>query len=291
MAETILRVVIYGLLPGGIYALIAMGLNLQYGVARVLNIAHGEFIMLGAMLTYTLYTGLGINPLLSVAISGPILFVIAFVIHRALFKSLRTRAPSPGAFEGNSLLAAFGLLFVIQSIATLIWTAHTRVYTYLNVGVEFAGTIYTANRLVAFAVAVVASLAFYFFVTRSRLGKAIRAAAQDPATAGLMGVNINRVLALCFGLGAFLAGLAGLLISMYNALTTTMGLPYTVIALIVIVLGGLGSIPGSLIGGFIIGIIGSIVSTFWDPGLSVVVYYGIFLLLLLLRPAGILGKR
>ncbi|NWF77985.1 MAG: branched-chain amino acid ABC transporter permease [Chloroflexi bacterium] len=291
MAETILRIVIFGLLTGGIYALISMGLNLQYGVARVLNIAHGEFIMLGALLTYTFYTGWGINPLLSLAISGPLLFALAFVIHGTLFKSLRTRAPSQGAFEGNSLLAAFGLLFVIQSIATLIWGAHTRAYTYLNVGVEFAGTTFTANRLIAFAVAIGASAAFYSFVTSSRPGKAIRAAAQDPATAGLMGVNINQVLALGFGLGAFLAGLAGLLISMYNALTTNMGLPYTVIALIVIVLGGLGSIPGSLIGGVVIGITGEIVATRWDPGLSVVVYYGIFLLLLLLRPAGILGKR
>jgi len=291
VTETILRVLIYGLLSGGIYALISMGLNLQYGVARVLNIAHGEFIMVAAFLTYTLYIGLGINPLLSAAISGPLLFALAFAIHRTLFKSLRTRAPSQGAFEGNSLLAAFGLLFVIQSVATLIWGTHVRAYTYLNVGVDFAGTTYTANRLVAFGVALGVSAVFYFFVTRSRLGKAIRAAAQDPATAGLMGVNINQVLALGFGLGALLASLAGLLISMYNTLTTGMGLPYTVIALIVIVLGGLGSIPGSLIAGLIIGITGEIVATLWDPSLSVVVYYGIFLLLLLLRPAGILGKR
>jgi branched-chain amino acid transport system permease protein len=289
--DTTLRIVIYGLLTGGIYALIAMGLSLQYGVARVLNIAHGEFIMLGAMLTWALYTGFKMNPLLSLAVSGPLLFVVGFLIHRTLFKSLRTRAPSVAAFEGNSLLAAFGLLFAIQSIATLIWTANTRTYTYLNIGVEFAGTVYTVNRLVALAVAVAASVVFYLFVTRSRLGKAIRAAAQDPATAGLMGVNIDMVLAICFGLGALLAGLAGLLISMYNALSTTMGLNYTVIALIVIVLGGLGSIPGSLIGGFILGIIGSIIIIRGDPSLSVVVYYGIFLILILVRPAGILGKK
>ncbi len=291
MIDTTLRIVIYGLLTGGIYALIAMGLSLQYGVARVLNIAHGEFIMLGAMLTWALHTGFKMNPLLSLAVSGPLLFVIGFVIHRTLFKSLRTRAPSVAAFEGNSLLAAFGLLFAIQSIATLIWTANTRTYTYLNIGVEFAGTVYTVNRLVALAIAVAASVVFYLFVTRSRLGKAIRAAAQDPATAGLMGVNIDMVLAICFGLGAFLAGLAGLLISMYNALSTTIGLNYTVIALIVIVLGGLGSIPGSLIGGFILGIIGSIIIIRGDPSLSVVVYYGIFLILILVRPAGILGKK
>lgn len=295
MTETLLRILIYGLLTGGIYALIAMGLSLQYGVARVINIAHGEFIMLGAMLTWALFTGFWgsfeINPLLSLVISGPLLFGIGFLLHRTLFASLRNRAASPAAFEGNSLLAAFGLLFIIQNVATLIWTANTRGYSYLNIGIELAGTVYTVNRLVALGFAVAAALAFYFFLTRSRLGKGIRAAAQDPATAGLMGVNINRVLALCFGLGAFMAGLAGLLLSMYSALSPTIGLNYTIIALIVIVLGGLGSIPGSLVGGFILGIIGTIVIIRGDPSLSVVAFYAIFLILLLVRPAGIFGRK
>jgi branched-chain amino acid transport system permease protein len=121
------------------------------------------------------------------------------------------------------------------------------------------------------------------------LGKAIRAAGQDPATAGLVGVNINRVLALCFGFGTLMAGLAGSLISMTYEITPTMGLEYTIIAIIVVVLGGLGSIAGSLIGGFILGLVGNIV-TYLDPGLSLISYYVIFILLLLVRPTGILGK-
>jgi branched-chain amino acid transport system permease protein len=289
MAVRILGIVIGGLLMGGIYALIAMGLNLQYGVARVLNISHGEFIMLGAFITWVLYTAFGINPLVSLAIGGPLIFIIGFLLYRTLFTRLRVSSPSPAVFEGNSLLATFGLLFIIQNIALSIWGGDMRGYSYLNFGVNFLGAVFAANRLAALLFAVVIGLAFYIFLARTRLGKAIRAAAQDPATAGLMGVNINLVLALCFGFGALMAGLAGLLVSMCYPIYATMGLEYTIIALIVVVLGGLGSIPGSFIGGFILGLIGSIVSS-WQPGLAMAAYYVLFMLLLLVRPTGILGK-
>jgi len=289
MISTFLDITIGGLLTGGIYALIAVGLNLQYGVARVLNIAHGEFIMLGAFATYLLYTLFGINPLLSLAIGGPIVFIIGFLIHNTLFQYLRSSSESMGAFEGRSLLASFGLLFIIQNIALLSWGPEIKGYTYLAEPVNIFGTIFAANRLVALLFAVAIGLAFYLFLVRTRIGKAIRAAAQDPAEAQLMGVNIRRVLGLCFGLGALMAGLAGSLISMMFEITPHMGLPYTVIALIVVVLGGLGSIPGSFIGGLILGLIGSIV-TYIDPGLSMVAYYMIFILLLLVKPTGILGK-
>lgn len=116
-----LDIVVSGLLMGGIYALIAMGLNLQYGVARVLNISHGEFIMLGAFITWALYSAFGINPLISLAICGPLTFVIGFLLYRTLFTSLRTKSASPGVYESNSMLATFGLLFIIQNIALSIW--------------------------------------------------------------------------------------------------------------------------------------------------------------------------
>jgi branched-chain amino acid transport system permease protein len=289
MITTFLDITIGGLLTGGIYALTAVGLNLQYGVARVLNIAHGEFIMLGAFATYSLYTLFGINPLVSLAIGGPIVFIIGFLIHNTLFQYLRSSSESMEAFEGRSLLASFGLLFIIQNLALLSWGPEIKGYTYLAEPVNIFGSIFAANRLVALLFAVAIGLTFYLFLVRTRLGKAIRAAAQDPATAQLMGVNIHRVLGLCFGLGALLAGLAGSLISMMFEITPHMGLPYTVIALIVVVLGGLGSIPGSFIGGLILGLIGSIV-TYIQPGLSLVAYYMIFILLLLVKPAGLLGK-
>ena len=286
---TILDIAIGGLLMGGIYALLAMGLSLQYGVARVLNIAHGEFIMLGAFATYTLYTMFGINPLLTLAIVGPIIFIIGFLLHRTLFTRLRISSPSPGAYESRSLLATFGILFIIQNLALIGWGANLRAYSYLNFGVNLGGAIFTANRLVSLGFAIGIGLAFYIFLVRTRMGKAIRAAAQDPATASLMGVNINRVLAICFGLGAVMAGFAGTLLSMRVPINPAMGMNYTIIAIIVIVLGGLGSIPGSFIGGFILGIIGTIV-TYIEPSLALAAYYFIFMLLLLVRPKGILGK-
>jgi len=289
MIVTILDVVIAGLLLGGLYALIAMGLSLQYGVARVLNISHGEFIMLGAMTTWSLYTVFGVHPLLALAICGPVAFGLGFVIHRTLFKRLFSTSESQGVFESNSMLASFGLLFIIQNVALIAWGPEIRAYSYLRVPVDLAGALFGANRLVTLGFALVIGLAFYMFLARTRLGKAIRAAAQDPATAGLLGVNIDRVLALCFGLGAALAAMAGMLISMSYTVHPVMGLEYTVIAMIVVVLGGLGSIPGSFIGGLILGLIGSIV-TYFEPGLALVAYYAIFILLLLVRPTGIMGR-
>ena len=290
MSETLIRTLIYGLMTGGLYAVVAMGFSLQYGVARVINIAHGEFIMLGALVTYTLYTGFGINPLLSLAISGPLFFLLGFLIHRTLFTSLRTKAASQGAYEGNSLLAAFGLLYVLQNIALMRWGGSIKTYSYLSTRVDIGGVVFLANRMVVLAVALVMCVAFYFFLTRTRLGKAIRAAAQDPATAGLMGININRVLAICFGLGTLMAAVGGILVSMIFTINPSIGMQYTVIAIIVVVLGGMGSILGSLIGGLILGIISSVVTTY-QPALATTVFYGIFLILLLVRPTGIFGKK
>ncbi len=289
MLEIIVDVFISGLVMGGIYALIAAGLGLQYGVGRVLNVSHGEFIMMGAFGAWTLFTFFGISPLLSLAICGPVLFAVGFFVHRTLFQYLRGRSESIEAFADSSLLASFGLLFIVQNVALLIWGADIRAYTYLDSSVTILGAVFAANRLVALLFAVIITGGFYLFLTRTRLGKAIRAAAEDPVTAQVMGVNIHRVLAICFGLGALMAGFAGPLLSMIYELQPTMGLEYTVIAIIVVVLGGLGSITGSLAGGFILGIVGSIV-TYFDAGLSLIAYYVIFILMLLFRPTGILGK-
>jgi len=289
MIVTILNIVIAGLLMGGIYALIAVGFSLQYGVARVLNVSHGEFMMLGAFITWMFYTVFGVNPLVSLAISGPITLIIGFLLHRTLLTHLRISSASLGVFEGKSMLASFGLLFIIQNIAILIWGNAVKGYTYLDSSVNIGGAIFAANRLVTLGFALVIGLVFYLFLARTRLGKAIRAAAQDPAAAGLMGVNINQVLAICFGFGALMAGFGGVLISMCFSIQPTMGFQFTVIAIIVVVLGGLGSIPGSFIGGFVLGLVGSIVSH-WQPALSLAAYYMLFIVLLIVKPTGILGK-
>jgi branched-chain amino acid transport system permease protein len=187
------------------------------------------------------------------------------------------------------MLASFGLLFVIKNLALIAWGPKIKGYSYLAVPVDIAGALFGANRLLTTGIAIFIGVAFYLFLARTRTGKAIRAAAQDSATAGLMGVNIDFVLALCFGLGAAMAGIAGMLISMSYPVNCEMGMEYTIIAIIVVALGGLGSIPGSFIGGFVLGLIGSIV-TYFEPGLALVAYYVIFIILLLVRPTGIMGK-
>ena len=285
----VLDVIIGGLLTGGIYALMAAGFNLQYGVARVLNVSHGEFIMLGALATYSLYVSLGINPLISLVICGPFLFIIGFLIHWALFERLRILSGSVEELESTSLLISFGLLFFIQNVALLSWSANIRGYTFLASPVNLFGTIFAANRIVVLFFAVVIGLIFFFFLLRTRLGKAIRAAAQEPTGAQLVGINIHWMYGLCFALGALLAGVAGVLMSTMFTVSPLMGLPYTIIAIIVVVLGGLGNIIGSLVGGLILGLIGNIVLHI-EPDLQMVVFYVLFMLLLLLRPKGIFGR-
>lgn len=285
-----LDIAIGGLLMGGIYALIAVGFGLQYGVARVLNIAHGEFIMLGAFCTWTLFTSAGVTPLVSMLFCAPFFFAMGFAIYRIFFTPLRASSESPAAFEGNSMLASFGLLFVVQNLALIIWGTPVRGYSYLAFPIHLSGAVFSANRIVTLIASILLGSAFYVFLLSTRTGKAIRAAAQDPDAAELMGVRINRVLALCFGFGTMMAALGGLLLSMTSImLSPVMGMQYTLIAIIVVVLGGLGNIKGCFIGGFILGLVGYIVSSS-QPGLSMVAYYVIFLFLLLVRPTGLLTK-
>lgn len=286
--KLVLDVAITSLIMGGIYALIAMGLNLQYGVARVLNVSHGEFVMVGAFITYWGYKIFGINPLVSLAICGPILFLIGLFSYRTLFQYLRKSSESVDAFEGRSMLASFGLLYVIQNIALLWWGPDVKAYTYLNYPIRFLGVTFEANRFVALLFTLVMVLIFYMFIVHSNMGKAIRAAAQNESSAQLLGINVPAVLGLCFGLGSLMAGLAGSIISMMNELTPLMGFPYLITAMIVLVLGGTGNILGSLIGGLILGGVTTVVM-YWDPGLSLVVSYAIFALILVIRPQGVLA--
>jgi branched-chain amino acid transport system permease protein len=291
MITVFLRAITTGILDGSIYGLLAMGLTLQYGVCQVLNISHGEFLMLGAMLTLTLSRAFGISPLLAVAIIGPILFVIGFLLQITLFRTLKARTPSPPVFEGSALLVTFGLYYVIDYAALMRWTGLTYTHTYLTNRVSFLGTVYGLNQIVACVIAVAIGVAVYLFLSRTRPGRAIRATAEDPATAGLMGVNTSMMLAFCFGLGALLAGIAGVMITWRTPINITIGFNNTVIALVVVVLGGLGSVPGSFIAGILIGIVSQLVAEFWDPLLIVPVYYAILMVLLLVKPVGLLGKR
>jgi branched-chain amino acid transport system permease protein len=291
MAERILSLIIVGVLQGGVYGLLAMGLSLQYGVCRVLNITHGEFVMLGAVLTYVLHIGFDVNPLLAPVILGPLLFGLGFLLQATLFRTIKARAPSPAVFEGNALLAAFGVLYIIEHFARITWGGRLMPSYYLADIVSFLGIDFVRNQFVTFAIAIALGVAVYLFLSRSRMGRAIRATAEDPGTAGLMGVNTNMILAFSFGLGALLAGIGGTLVSTKIAVSTGMGFSNTVIALIVVVLGGLGSIPGSFVAGILIGIVSMLVAGLWEPVLTVPVYYAMLMILLLVRPTGILGKK
>ncbi|MDR0491625.1 MAG: branched-chain amino acid ABC transporter permease [Oscillospiraceae bacterium] len=273
---------------GGIYALISMGLSIQYGVAKILNIAHGEFIMIGACLTWALNMA-GIHPLLALIICCPLILVVGFVLHRTLFKRLNDIAPSSVIFESNAMLLAFGLMYVLQNLATRIWGSNPLGITFLAYPTQIFGRSYATNRLLVLGFAAVISALFYLFLIKTRLGKSIRAASQDPIAAGLMGVKINTVMAVCFGIGAMLAGIAGVLLSLIDPIYTTYGMGKAVIAIIVVVLGGMGSVPGSIIGGVILGIVGTAVSTI-EPSLTLVAFYLIIMVLLIVKPKGLLGR-
>jgi branched-chain amino acid transport system permease protein len=291
IAKNLLGYILVGIMSGTVYGLLAMGLSLQYGVCRVLNISHGEFAMLAAVLTFALSRS-GINPLLAPVIIGPLLFGVGFLLQTTLFRYAKARAPSPAAFEGNALLIAFGLMYIISYVARMKWGTLLLRSTYLTNNVQSIGFVnLQLNLILACAIAVSLGIAVYIFLTRSRLGRAIRATGEDPATAELMGVNTNTILAFCFGLGALLAAVAGTLISIRTSVDTTIGFDNTIIALIVVTLGGLGSIPGSFIAGIILGIVSMLVTGFWVPVLAVPVYYALLMVLLLARPSGILGKK
>lgn len=290
MIESAIDVIITGLILGGLYALIAVGLSLQYGVGRVLNVSHGEFIILAALATYSFYTVSGIHPLVVITFVAPVLFMIGFGIDRTLFNDLRRTSFDEDHFEGRSLLVSFGLLFVIQNLMLVFWGAGLRGYSVLNTPIEIFGRRYGLNRLITLLVAVTVSIGFYLFIRHTRLGKAIRAAAERPDIAETLGVNRKRVLAICFGLGAGLAGVAGVLYSMMFEIQASRGIELTVVAIVVVVVGGLGSITGSLIGGFLLGLVIALVN-FIDASLSLVAFYLIFIVVLLVRPSGLLGRQ
>jgi branched-chain amino acid transport system permease protein len=286
----LLDIVIGGLTTGGIYALVALGLNLQYGLMRVLNVAHGEFLMVGAYLTYSLHTGWGLNPLLTLLVTAPVAFGAGLLLHRLLYARVLAGGEAAEALESRSLLLSFGLLFVLQNTALLLWSADLRGYSYLSVPLRALGTVFPANRVVAAAVALALSLAFYAFLRWSLTGRAIRALMQEPDGARLVGINLPRLHALCFGAGIAMSAVTGSLISMLFELTPFIGLPYTVTALVVVVLGGLGNVLGSLLGGLLLGLVETAGVYLAASDIRVITSYAVLSLVLILKPSGLFGR-
>ncbi|HEU0203891.1 MAG TPA: branched-chain amino acid ABC transporter permease [Burkholderiaceae bacterium] len=279
-----------GLITGGIYALVALGLNLQYGLMRIMNIAHGEFLMLGAYATWLAYTVLGVRPLASLPLVALLLFAVGLAVHRLCFRPIARAASNVQAVEARSLLVSFGLLFVVQNTAYFIWGGDLRGYSFLTEAVDIGGARFTANRLVVFGFAVGASLVLLAVLRFTLIGKAVRAMMQSPVGAQLVGIDVAVLHPLVFGAGLALAGVAGALLSMVYEISPAMGEPYTVTALIVIVLGGLGSAAGCLAGGLLLGLVEAFGMHFTDPSLKMLLSYGVFIAVLLARPQGLFAR-
>ncbi len=279
-----------GLITGGIYALVALGLNLQYGLMRILNIAHGEFLMVGAYLTWMAHTTLGLPPLLMVPVSFGILMALGLLIHWLCFQRLTATSPNLDIFEARGLMVAFGLMFLVQNFASWMWGGDLRGYDYLTEPVKFGDAQFAANKLLVFGLALVFSAALIGVLRFTLLGKAVRALMQSPTGAQLVGIDTKRLHPLMFGAGLGLSGVAGCLLSMAYTISPSMGEPYTVTALIVITLGGFGSMGGALAGGLMLGVIEALGMHFSNPSLKALLSYVVFIAVLLLRPRGLFAK-
>ncbi len=279
-----------GLITGGIYALIALGLNLQYGLMRVLNIAHGEFLMLGAFLTWAAQTTLGLSPLLMIPVSFALLMAVGLAVHRLAFRRLTRTSPNLDVFEARGLMVSFGLMFLVQNFAQMVWGGDLRGYDFLADPVPVAGAQFAGNKLLLFVLALAISGALIVVLQRTLLGKGVRALMQSPTGARLVGIDTERLHPLMFGVGLGLSGVAGCLLSMSYTISPSMGEPYTVTALIVITLGGFGSMAGALAGGLALGVVEAVGMHFTNPSLKSLLSYGIFIAVLLWKPNGLFTK-
>jgi len=285
-----LELIVSGLITGGIYALVALGLNLQYGLMRILNIAHGEFLMLGAYLTWMVQTSFGISPLLMIPVSFVVLMGLGLVIHWLCFRRLTATSPNIDIFEARGLMVAFGLMFLIQNLVSSIWGGELRGYDYMADPVVMGGAQFAGNKLLVFAMALIFSLGLMVLLRKTLLGKGVRALMQSQVGAQLVGINTRTLHPLMFGIGLGLSGLAGCLLSMAYTISPAMGEPYTVTALIVITLGGFGSMGGALAGGLLLGVIEAFGMHFTNPSLKALLSYVVFIGVLLLRPKGLFTK-
>lgn len=283
-------ILITGLLLGGTYTLIAMGLNLQYGVARIMNLANGEILVAGAFAAFWTYTAGQVSPLFSILFVAPLAFVANWLIYQIILMPLIRRAKNQGQLEVDSILATFGLGFAFVGIMVATFGAEYFSYNYLGTGVDFAGSTFALNRIVAFAAAVVICGALYLWLNKSRPGIAVRAVAVSPDSAGLVGINVQKVSALAFALGGSVTAVGGALISTFLTLDASVGVLFTMKALIIVIMGGVGDVRGVIVAALILGLAETAVATLIDPGLTLAAAYFIFILVLLFRPQGLFGR-
>jgi branched-chain amino acid transport system permease protein len=283
----IVQAVLTGLLAGGLYALIGMGLALVFGVMRVVNFAHGAFLMAGMYLAYFLYTRWGVSPYLGFPIVTVVLFGAGLAFYALLVRHVMS---APHAMQ---ILLTAGASYALIGLAQILFGAD---YRQLNLPVasradRFGGLTVNRAYLVSFAIAVVVAVLLRVLVARTEIGRAMRAVAQNRAVAALMGIRVERVSAIAFALGVACAGVGGALLLPVFYTYPTVGESFQIRAFVIVVLGGMGSIEGAALGGLILGVAEGLTAYLWSDSYAQVVDFVLFLLVLLVRPAGLLGKE
>jgi branched-chain amino acid transport system permease protein len=283
--ETLLQSVVSGILTGSLYAMIAVGLTIVFGVMRIINMAHAEMVMLGMFGAFWTHELGNIDPFFSLLIWMPAMFAFGMLVQRFLLKKI---IPSG---ELNTLLYTAGLSLLIANLALFFWTGN-----YRNINLEYGvtplrpfGISISVPLAIAFVLAIVITSVLYLFLSRTDTGRAIRATAQNPASAALMGVNVQRIDMITFGLGTGLAGAAGVLLAPSLYLYPTVGEILIVKCFVIVVLGGLGSIPGAIAGGVLLGLVESLGAVYVSVAYKDTIGFVLFLLVLLFRPAGLFG--
>lgn len=284
MVDVLAQVAVSGVLLGGVYALISIGLTLIFGVMRVINFAHGEFLMIAMYATFWLFHLYGLDPYLSIALVAALLFLVGLATQAVVVRPILRGSSSMQIF------ATVGLSIVLQNAALLIWKADYRsVDTFYSKAVISIGPLLVGiSRLAAFVTALAITAALFLFLKKTYLGKAIRCTTQDRTAALLMGINIGRINLITFGIGAALVGIAGSLLMPIYPTFPTVGTYFVLIAFVVVVLGGMGNVTGAFLGGLIIGLVEAF-SGFYVPALKEAVYFVVFILVLIVRPTGIFG--
>lgn len=276
-----------GLLLGGVYACVGLGFSLVWGVTNVINLAHGALIMLGAYVTFWSYRGLGLDPFLSLPLAMLAMGLLGYAIQRYLVNLV----VKSGVFM--TLILTFGLQLVLIDSALFLFSGDYRAVTpsYGGAGFELGGVVVPYVRLAIFLISLLLTYALHLFMTRTRTGNAIRATALNKDAAQLVGVDIGRIYAVTFALGAALAGAAGSLLSTLYTITPVMGQPLLGKAFVIACLGGLGTMWGSLVGGLILGIAETAGAATIGPAYQQALSFGLLVLILAVRPEGIVGKK
>ena len=289
--QVVAQNVVFGLFVGGLYGVAAVGLSLVFGVMRVLNVAHGELLMLGGYASIWLFTLLKVDPFISLLVCAPLLFLLGVLLNQGLYRFV-SRLDEENRIK-NSLLISFGLTLILQNIAIQLWTADERSITtgYAGQSISLGGVVLPYTRLAGLVAALVVIFALHRFLHGTYTGKAIRATALDWEAATLAGIDVRRVYLLTFALGSALAGIAGTLVSVGYSVYPSIGLAWTLKALVVVVLAGMGSILGAIAAGLVLGVAESLSVVGLGPAYREVVGLVIFLLVLLVRPRGLFGGR